>query len=128
MQNNSPTPDRGDVYLAMWHGLLGRCPRCGRGSLFNRYLKPTATCGHCGEHFDRIRTDDIAPYFTILVVGHLTVPLILSVERLYAPPVWVHWIVWPALAVLLSLLTLPRLKGAVLAWMWCLGLRGDEQH
>ena len=85
-------------------------------------------CYHCGERFDDIRTDDIAPYFTILIVGHLIAPFILLLERLYAPPLWVHWLAWPVLTVLLTLLVLPRIKGGVLGWMWWLGLRGDEQH
>tara|TARA_Y100000588_G_scaffold256038_1_gene270577 strand:+ start:329 stop:724 length:396 start_codon:yes stop_codon:yes gene_type:complete len=125
------TPNRSGLLQPVKHGLFGKCPHCGVGDVgdvFEGYLKPTASCCHCGERFDAFRTDDIAPYFTILVVGHLIVPLVLLAEKLYAPPLWVHGLVWPALTLLTALITLPRIKGAVLGWMWWLGLRGDEQH
>ena len=93
--------------------------RCGDQKLGDFVCR--LTCSHCGERFDDIRTDDIAPYFTILIVGHLIAPFILLLERLYAPPLWVHWLAWPVLTVLLTLLVLPRIKGGVLGWMWWLG-------
>jgi uncharacterized protein (DUF983 family) len=113
---------------AVGRGFSRRCPRCGRGDIFVRYLKPAPTCGACGESYGEIRTDDIAPYFTILAVGHLIVPSLLLVEQFYAPPVWIHWLLWPPLTLLAALVVLPRIKGAVMGWMWWLGLRGDEQH
>ena len=128
MLHNPTIADRGNLSDAVRREVSCRCPHCGNGNLFTRYLKPTSTCSHCGERFDDIRTDDIAPYFTILIVGHLIAPFILLLERLYAPPLWVHWLAWPVLTVLLTLLVLPRIKGGVLGWMWWLGLRGDEQH
>ncbi len=113
---------------AVGRGLSCRCPRCGRGNIFARYLKPAASCTHCNEAYGKIRTDDIAPYFTILVVGHIIVPLVLLVEKLYAPPAWTHWSLWPPLTLLAVFIVLPRVKGAVMGWMWWLGIRGDEQH
>lgn len=110
-------------------GLSCRCPRCGRGNIFLRYLKPADTCTVCGEPYGHIRTDDIAPYFTILVVGHLIVPSMLLTEQMFAPPLWVHWSLWPPLTLVAALLVLPRVKGAIISWMWWLGIRGDEhQH
>lgn len=76
----------------------------------------------------RIRTDDIAPYFTILIVGHLIVPGLLLVEQNFHPPVLFHWLVWIPLTLALMFLLLPRVKGATLALMWFFGLRGDEQR
>ena len=113
---------------AVRRGLSCLCPRCGRGNIFSRYLKPAEVCSACGAPNGKIRTDDIAPYFTIIVVGHVIVPLLLLVEQLYSPPVWVHWSVWPPLTMLAALRVLPRIKGAVMGWMWWLGIRGDEQH
>ena len=86
------------------------------------------SCSSCGAPNGEIRTDDIAPYFTIMVVGHVVVPPLLVVEQLYSPPSWVHMVVWPPLALLAAMLSLPRIKGAVMGWMWWLGIRGDEQH
>ncbi len=123
-----PMPNCIDLPQAMRRGFSCHCPRCGIGNIFDRYLKLTSNCSHCGEPYDDYRTDDIAPYFTILVVGHVIVPLLLLTEQVFAPPVWIHWVVWPLLTALVALLALPRIKGAVLGWMWWLGIRGNEQH
>lgn len=113
---------------AVSRGGSGHCPRCGVGKLFSGYLKPAGTCSNCRVSLGAFRTDDIAPYFTILVVGHVVVPLILLAEQLFAPPEWAHWLIWPPSALLITLLVLPRIKGAVLGWMWWLGIRGDERR
>ena len=62
---------------AMKRGLKRCCPRCGAGGMFTGYLKVAKTCHRCGLDFDSIRSDDVAPYFTILIVGHIVVPLLL---------------------------------------------------
>ena len=113
---------------AVKRGLSGRCPRCGHGAIFERYLKPAPKCSVCSAPNGNIRTDDIAPYFTIMFVGHIVVPPLLLVEQVYSPPSWVHLAVWPPLAILATILSLPRIKGAVMGWMWWLGIGGDEQH
>ncbi|MEL0112145.1 MAG: DUF983 domain-containing protein [Rickettsiales bacterium] len=109
----------------LW-GLRKRCPCCGEAPIYRTYLKPVDECGSCGTKLAIIRTDDIAPYFTILIVGHLIAPLLLFIEQGYAPPIWVHVAIWPALVLSLTLWLLPRVKGAAVGVMWHLGLKGDE--
>lgn len=121
-------PEQIALPRAVKRGLSCRCPSCGEGAIFARYLKPAENCSVCGAPNGSIRTDDIAPYFTIMVVGHVVVPPLLVVEQLYAPPSWVHLVIWPPLAILATMLSLPRIKGAVMGWMWWLGIKGDEQH
>jgi uncharacterized protein (DUF983 family) len=114
----------------MTHVLRGfrqRCPNCGAGGLFRRYLKPAASCAACGESYGHIRADDFPPYLTILLVGHLVVPFILLAEQ-RGVSAWVQVAVWPALALALTLLLLPRCKGAIIGLMWSLGLAGGERQ
>lgn len=113
---------------SLWRGLKKKCPNCGVGNIFERYLKPTKACGNCGEELSHIRTDDFAPWLTILVLGHILIPTIVEVERNITPPLWVHAAIWLPLATVLVLLLLPFSKGVCLGLMWSLGLRGDEQH
>ncbi len=101
-------------------GFRRRCPGCGAAALYRRYLKPVACCPACGESFGQIRADDFPPYLTILVVGHLVVPLILVAERLGFSTVQQVALFVPA-TLLLTLLLLPRLKGAIIGLMWSLG-------
>lgn len=122
-----PIP-RPDAAVAMARGLRRRCPRCGRGRLFRRYLKPVGACPSCGEALGHIRADDAPPYFTMAIVGHLVVPLVMLSERFLAPPTWLHLAVWPALTLILTCVLLPLVKGTLIGLMWHLRLRGDEHQ
>jgi hypothetical protein len=61
-------------------GAFGRCPRCGHGKLFNSYLKQVDHCAACTEQLGHIRADDGPAWLTILLTGHILVPLILALE------------------------------------------------
>lgn len=121
---NQPRPSLFDVIM---RGMRKRCPKCGHGRVLHSYLKVTPTCGVCTERLGHIRADDFPPYITIVVVGHIVVPLILLAERQYAPPTWLHMSLWPTLALLLTALVLPIAKGVCVGLMWHLGLQGDER-
>ncbi len=121
------TPAR-PVFRSLWRGFARRCPACGEGQFFSGYLSLGEGCSHCEEPLGTIRADDIPPYFTIAIVGHIVVPLILLVERHAPPPLWLNLVVWPSLTLALTLLLLPKVKGAVVGLMWSLRLRGDEQQ
>ncbi|MGQ9368453.1 DUF983 domain-containing protein [Azospirillum sp. A39] len=108
---------------AVLRGFAGLCPNCGRGRLLHRYLKPVERCGHCGEPYGHLRADDAPPWMTIFIVGHIVVPLLLSVEQSYQPPMWLHFTVWPLLALVLTLLLLPRCKGIILGLLWATGAK-----
>jgi len=112
---------------AVLRGALGLCPRCGRGRLFHRYLKVTDRCAVCGEPYGHFRADDAPPWMTIIVTGHILVPVILAVEQGFHPALWVQIAVWPALALILALTLLPRCKGVVLGLLWALKAEGSER-
>lgn len=114
------------AFPAIMRGFTGRCPACGKGNMFRRFLKVSDTCGHCGEELMHHEADDAPPYFTIMIVGHIVVPLMLWVELAYLPPLWIHALVWPALTLALSLWLLPRVKGAVVGWQWALRMHGFD--
>lgn len=114
---------------ALWSGALSRCPACGSGKMFARYLKVVDQCGACDEALHHHRADDAPPYFTISIVGHVIVGLMLLVEMTFRPELWVHWILWIPLTVILSLLLLPPVKGALVALQWALLMHGfDPDH
>jgi uncharacterized protein (DUF983 family) len=98
-------------------GFMQRCPRCSRGALFRRYLKPVEHCSACGEAFGHIRADDFPPHLTILVVGHIIVPLMLVADRA-GVSMAAQIAIWVPAALGLTLLLLPRLKGAIIGLIW----------
>ena len=68
---------------AMLRGLRGRCPHCGEGALFYRYLKVNPHCPVCGHDLAQYPSDDGPAYFTILITGHLVI-----VPLLVFPVIW----------------------------------------
>ena len=114
----------GRTFEAMKRGLLGRCPNCGQGKLFRAYLKVQA-CPECGHDNTQYPADDAGPYFTILIVGHLVIAPMLCFPWIWTAPVGlVLGTTLPAIAVL-TLLFLPRVKGAIIGLMWALKCKGD---
>lgn len=108
---------------AVWRGLRGLCPNCGKAPLLRRYLKVVSPCPSCGHDNGRYPSDDGPAYFTILIVGHLVVaPLMLS-SFIWMAPVWlVIAVTLPAVGAL-TLLLLPRVKGGVIAVQWAIRRR-----
>lgn len=127
IRSEARPPER-PLPLSMRLGARGRCPNCGIGRMFSRYLKTRAACDHCGQELHHHRADDAPPYFTILLVGHTIVPLTLSVEFAYHPPLWLHMSLWPAATVILSLALLQPVKGALIGLQWALRMHGFEAN
>jgi uncharacterized protein (DUF983 family) len=127
-QPTQPGLDPAFLFAAMRRGFGRACPKCGEGHLFVGYLTPRAVCEHCGVDTGQIYTADIAPYFTILIVGHLIVPALLVTEQLAHPALWLQSVIWPTLTLLLALWFLPRVKGCIMGLMWALGMRGHERQ
>jgi uncharacterized protein (DUF983 family) len=95
-------------------GLALRCPSCGEGKLFARFLKPTARCAVCGTDNTVYPSDDAPPYLTALLIGHLFVPILLAIDRAYDPALWITFSIALPLFALLTVATLPFVKGAVI--------------
>jgi len=107
-----------DKIRALGRGIRGRCPKCGEGRLLHRYLKVIPSCSNCGEAFAHFNADDMPPWLTILIVGHLLFPEVWYVQRNYNLPTWAEQVLWVSLALILTLTLLPRCKGFVLALLW----------
>jgi len=107
--------------IGLRRGLSRRCPSCGRGRLFQGFLTIASPCDVCGADNAGYPVDDFPPYLTILVVGHVVAPLLLWTELRYQPPTWLQLAIWLPLTTLLSLLVLPRMRGAVAGLCWAVG-------
>jgi uncharacterized protein (DUF983 family) len=90
--------------------------------LFARYLKVTAACAACGAPLGLARADDLPPYLTILVAGHVIVPLMLLVELQAPQSTAVMAAIFLPLAFAITLGLLQPIKGAVVGLMLRLDL------
>src|SRR4028118_876859 len=75
---------------AMRRGFISRCPACGGGRLFGKFLKTANHCEACGAEFHHHRADDFPPYVVIFIVGHIAGYGIYLVETRFEWPAWVN--------------------------------------
>jgi uncharacterized protein (DUF983 family) len=86
--------------------------------MMEKYAVVKASCSVCKQELHHHRADDAPPYFTIVIVGHIIVPLLLLVEKALRPELWVHAAIWLPVTLAFTLFLLPRVKGAIVGLQW----------
>lgn len=109
---------------AILRGARSQCPRCGASPLFGRFLKPVPACSHCGQDWSLQSADDFPAYLSILITGHLMVPLIITLTSEFDLSVAALAAIILPLITLLTVGLLQPAKGAVIATQWWLGMNG----
>ncbi|MDR3474612.1 MAG: DUF983 domain-containing protein [Devosia sp.] len=119
--------DKRDLWQAIGRGALCRCPKCGEGKLFRAYLKVNDTCPVCGEELFHHRADDLPPYISIVIVGHILIGVMLEIEMRFQDvnPMWYLATLVP-LAIVMPLALLPSIKGAVVGLQWANRMHGFD--
>jgi len=118
MNSQVQIADERNVGRAIWRGTLCRCPHCGQGKMFSRYLKVADRCDACGEELLHHRADDFPPYIAITIVGHIIIFLMLHLDMTYhVQPIFYVFSMIP-LAIILPLAMLPSIKGAIVGLQW----------
>ncbi|MFG1478141.1 DUF983 domain-containing protein [Xanthobacter sp. V4C-4] len=107
-------PDRG-APAPLVAGLLGRCPRCGKGRLFRGFITLAPACPVCGLDYGFADAGDGPAVFVILIGGFVVVALALAVEAAYAPPLWLHAVLWGPAILGVTLGLLRPFKGVLVA-------------
>ncbi|MFT6659948.1 DUF983 domain-containing protein [Maritalea sp.] len=121
---NAIAKPKRDVWVAIKNGILGRCPKCGKGHLFQGYLKVQDSCANCGEDLYHHRADDAPPYITMAIVGHIIVGIMLHLEMNYEIDPLIH-LYWSLPTALFSALLLLRpVKGMVIGLQWAKYMAG----
>jgi uncharacterized protein (DUF983 family) len=95
-------------------GLLGRCPNCGEGHLFEGFLRVSPRCEACGFDLAAADSGDGPAVFVILIAGFIVAFSALFVEIAWRPPIWLHLILWIPATLIISLALLRPLKGVML--------------
>jgi uncharacterized protein (DUF983 family) len=108
-------------------GLAGKCPRCGRGRLFDGYLKVAKSCSSCGLSYSFADSGDGAAWFVMLFVCVAGVGSILGIEIAYSPPFWAHMLIAIPLLIILPLVLLRPMKAILLAQQWKTGAREGRE-
>ena len=88
---------------------------CRRGRLFKTYsLNVVDECAECKTKLGRHDIGDGAAVFLIFFLGFTIVPLAWSFEKAFAPPLWVHGVLWGIVSLLLIALILPAAKAFII--------------
>jgi uncharacterized protein (DUF983 family) len=95
--------------------LGGRCPRCGRGRLFSGWLTVRVGCEVCGLDLSAQDAGDGPAVFVIFILGLVVVALAAIVEREFAPPIWVHLVLWTPLILIGAVAMLRPFKAGLIA-------------
>ena len=93
--------------------LLCRCPRCGKGPLFEGVLSVRPRCAVCGLDLSKHDAGDGPAVFVILILGAIVVALAFWVEFRFEPPLWLHAVLWLPVTLGGAILMLRPLK----AWL-----------
>ena len=115
MNERPPTSSWPEI-SPMQAGLRCRCPRCGRGKLFDGLLTVKARCDVCGLDFSPHDSGDGPAVFVIFILGALMMPLVFWVEFTFEPPPWVHLVIWVPVILILAILMLRPMKATLVAY------------
>lgn len=75
-------------------GIAGACPRCGARTLFDGPVHFAERCTACNLDYTGFNVGDGPAAFLTLIIGALVVALAMTVELSFAPPFWVHFLIW----------------------------------
>jgi len=92
-----------------------RCPRCGKGRLFAGLLSVRPSCEVCRLDLSAEDAGDGPAVFVILFLGFIVVGLAALVEIRFAPPIWVHLLLWTPLILVGAVAMLRPLKAGLIA-------------
>ncbi len=96
-------------------GLLGRCPRCGRGKMFSGLIALASRCEDCGLDYSFADAGDGPAVFVILIAGFVVLGAAMWMEIVYDPPMWVLLSIFLPLTVIVCVGLLRPMKGLLVA-------------
>lgn len=96
-------------------GPRGLCPRCGRGHIFQGFLKLRKECEVCGLDYSYADPADGPAFFVQMFTCVPAVIFTLMLEILASPPLWVHFVTSLPLLLATTILPIRPLKGWLVA-------------
>lgn len=96
-------------------GLLGRCPRCGKGKIFTGAMNIVPRCPNCELSLVGQDSGDGPVFFALVIVGFLAVGLAAFAEMRFHPPLWLHAVLWIPFTILACILCMRFFKAWLIA-------------
>ncbi|MDF2494102.1 DUF983 domain-containing protein [Sphingomonas sp.] len=96
-------------------GWKGLCPRCGKGRMFQSWLKIVDRCESCGLDYRFAAPDDGPAFFSLCIVALPLTALIVWIQVAFDPPAWVHLLTSVPIMAVGTVLPLRPIKGWLVA-------------
>jgi uncharacterized protein (DUF983 family) len=106
---------------AIWRGMRGRCPSCGRAPIFNGYLKVHPVCAACAAPLGAMPADDAPPYIAMLAVAHAVGIVVVMIFHFGLAPNMLAYGLLLLLLIGVCMISLRVAKGAVIGILLKLG-------
>jgi uncharacterized protein (DUF983 family) len=106
--------------------LTCRCPRCGKGRLFDGLLAIRPACEVCGLDLSGADTGDGFAVPILIVLGAIVVGAAFWVDTRFSPPFWVHALIWPPVTGVLVVVMTRYVKSFLAAQQY--RTRADEMR
>jgi uncharacterized protein (DUF983 family) len=74
------------------------------------------------------RSDDLPPYLTIVVIGHVIIAGYMMTDMVWPMPLWLTFTIWTPITLLATLLVIQPIKGGVIALQWAMKMHGFGGH
>jgi uncharacterized protein (DUF983 family) len=92
-----------------------KCPRCGKGKLFDGFLRLAKKCKVCGLDYSFADPADGPAFFAMMSMAIPATAFAVWLELTYEPPLWVHAVTSLPVMLLLCVPPLRFLKAALVA-------------
>jgi uncharacterized protein (DUF983 family) len=89
----SAPPDAYPRLSPLATGLRGRCPRCGKGRIFDGFLALRSRCDVCGLDLSVADTGDGPSFFASFLGSVIALGVAVYAQIAYEPPLWVYAII-----------------------------------
>lgn len=109
---------RPGLWQAIGHGLLCRCPRCGKGKLMTGFLTQVATCANCGEPLGHLNVGLLLPFVVIMIVAHMLIFAMLQMELVGWANPGLYMAVLVPLSIVAPLAIIRPVKGGLIGLLW----------
>ena len=110
-ETNEPVPS---LRTLLWRGMRRKCPRCGKGDLYKRWMTLHERCPVCGLQYLRNQGDLWAPLLLLDRALYIFPVIVLIYFRLNNPhAIWFYFLVGALLAGLIF--TMPHRNGMALS-------------
>jgi uncharacterized protein (DUF983 family) len=96
-------------------GLRGKCPRCGKGALFDGYLSLRKACDVCGLDYGRADSADGPAVFIIFISGFTAVGVAFIARFVWFAPIWLAFLISAGVALGLTFSLLRPFKATFIA-------------